>query len=248
MRTKPEYPAAILICLMVGAVSADTPAQPPTYGTYQSTDLGGGVLTGRVSESWVTAPSGQGRVGNTLLGRSVNGPAMATQWEYWCASITAQPLLVTDVRDSTGTGDAVWQSEYSGGQFWLAGDGPWGTIGGTNFTGAIEVMTATTTCSYCAGSIVGVQSIYTLSGRFDPDYWDGSCVDFTIDAVTFVGSTDQEARPDDYPPFMASDCGPSTTGYGAWGNASGIAIRVYDCALTPVKDASWGEIKSLYRD
>jgi hypothetical protein len=248
MRSKPGYPAVILICLMVGTVSASTPAQPPSNGTYHSTDLGGNVFTGRISESWMTAPEGYGQVGNTLLGRSVNGPVMGTQWEYWCASVASQPQLVMDSRDSTGTGVTVWQMEYTGGRFWLAGDGPWGAAGLMDFSGVTENMNATTTCSHCDGSIVGVQSTYTLSGRFDPDNWYGSCVEFTIDDVTIEGSTDQEPRPDDYPPFMAADCEPSTTGYGAWGTASGIAIRIFDCVQTPVKDASWGEIKTLYRD
>jgi hypothetical protein len=238
-----------LVCLfVVGTISAGTNADLPVNGTYQSADLGGGVFTGRISESWVTAPSGYGQVGNTILLTSINGPAMGTQWEYWCASITAQPMLVADVRDSVGTGEVVWSTEFEGGEFWLAGDGPWGTIGWMDFTGTIDAMTATTTFWYLDGMIDSVQSVYTLSGRFDPTHWDGSCVECTINCVAFVGSTDEEPSTDDYPPFMASNCEPSTTGFGAWGTTSDIEVRVFTCSPTPVRDATWGGIKALYTD
>lgn len=247
MHTKRAYPLVILICLVVaGTVSADTAADPPVYGTYQSIDLGGSVFAGRVSESWATSPSGYGQVGNTVLLSSINGPAMGTQWEYWCASVAAQPLLVADVRDSTGTGEVVWSNDFDGGHFWLAGDGPWGTIGWADFTGTIDAMSATTTYRYSGGVIDSVHSVYTLSGYFDPAEWENSCIECAINWVAYVGSTDEEPLPDDYPPFMASDCGPSTTGYGAWATASWIEIRIYACSPTPVRDATWGGIKALY--
>jgi hypothetical protein len=247
MSTTPAYPLVFILCLLTaGNVSADTSAQPPLNGSYQSTDLGGGVYTGRISESWVTATSGYSQVGNTVLVSSIYGPAMGTQWEFWCASVAEQPILVMDVRDSTGTGEATWEVQYTGGQFWLVGDGPWGTIGAIDFTGTIEVMSATTRCWYIDGSVDSVQSNYTLSGRFDPANWDGSCVDCSINIVAFDGSTDEETRPDDYPPFMGSDCGPAPVEHGAWGSVSDIEIRIHNCDPTPVRKTTWGGIKTLY--
>jgi hypothetical protein len=248
MPAKLAFPM-VFICILVAALgNADPTAPPPINGSYYSVDLGGGVCAGRISESWTNSPSGYGRVGNAIITTSVSGPAMGTQWEMWCASITAQPMLLSDVRDSTNTGDVVWQTSYTGGQFWLAGDGPWANPGSLDFFGEIESMFATTTYTYANGSVTGVVSHTTVSGQLDPANWGGSCFEATFGDVSFTGSTDVCPKPDEYPAFMGSDCGPWMAGTGAWGDMAGIEIRIYDCTQTPVKDVTWGEIKAMYND
>jgi hypothetical protein len=249
MPAKLAFPI-VFLCLLVAAVvgSADSTAPLPVSGTYFSADLGGGVCTGRISESWASAPAGYGRLGNAIIATSVSGPSMGTQWELWCASITAQPMFVSDVRDSTESGEVVWTTSYTGGQFWLSGTGPWANPGSTDFTGSIDVMFATTTYLYTNGALTGVVSQTSISGDFDPADWSGWRIECTFNDVTFIGSTDLGPKPGEYPAFMASDCGPWMAGTGAWGNVANIEIRIYDGALTPVKEATWGEIKAMYNN
>ena len=172
---------------------------------------------------------------------------MGTQWELWCAAISRPPMLLTDDRDSTGTGEATWRAVYTGGFFWMAGDGPWAPAGASEYHGTIDDLISTLTFVYSDGLLVEVRAVTELSGRFDPTRWDGSCVTYTLSDVTYVGSTNQEPKPSDYPAFMAPDCGPWPQETGAWGEVSAISVDVVDCTETPVRKTTWGEIRTMYR-
>jgi hypothetical protein len=249
MRVNLSIPTVFLAVLFVfSVVIANTSQAAPEFGIYYSTDLGGEILTGRFSESWSGPSAGYGQPGNTILASSVNGPAMGTQWEMWCASISGQPMLVSDVRDTTNSGEVTWLAEYEGGYFWMAGDGPWGDVGVADFTGTIEMLSSTITYVYADNVLVEVRSNWSLLGELDPESGEGVCVEFGIGNLTFVGTSDESARPEDYPPFMASDCGPWPAETGAWGTMCEISVHIRNCMESPVKEATWGAIKSLYTD
>ena len=247
MRFKPTLLLVFVLIAAAAPALSNPTAPPPINGTYISTDLGGGVLAARFSESWAGSPPGHGQVGNTLLVSSVDGPLMGTQWELWCSSISSPPMLLTDARDSTGTGETAWQVDYDGGFFWLSADGPWATPGAIDYTGNVESLVSMMTYIYEDGEVVGAVSSVQLSGTFDPLNWEGSCVEYTITGLSYIGDTNQGPKPPDYPAFMAQGCGPWPAGVGAWGDVTGITINIFNCTETPVKNATWGEIRTLYR-
>lgn len=247
MRVKTFVSPIILFVSIAAAVSAIPAAPPPINGTYYSTDMGGGVMAGRLSESWAGATYGYGKPGNTVLVSSIDGPQMGTQWELWCATVSETPMLLSDDRDSTGTGETAWRAEYNGGFFWMSADGPWAPPGASDYNGTIENLVSTMTFVYTDGLVVEVHAVTELSGRFDPATWDGSCVAYSINNVSYVGSTGQGPKPSDYPAFMAQDCGPWMLETGAWGDVSAISVDILDCAVTPVRKATWGNIKTMYK-
>lgn len=58
-------------------------------------------------------------------------PAIALRLGYiacklWCPSIQTPPVLVSDPRDVSGTGDVTYRTVYSGGHSWLGAAGPLG--------------------------------------------------------------------------------------------------------------------------
>jgi hypothetical protein len=217
----------------------------PADGSYQSTDIGGPVYTGYFSESWVGNSPGHGGVGNTFIVASVDGPAVATQWEVWCASVSAPPVLLEDTRDGDDTGEVTWITSYDSGFFWLFGEGPWGQSGADDFHGTTGAMEVKTTYTYELGVITLINSVITVSGAFDPGSWDGECLELTATSVV-EGTTESGSKPEDYPAFMESGCNPPATQTGAWGYFGIMTLEILDCTSSPVESTTWGAVKSLY--
>jgi hypothetical protein len=231
-----------IVCIVLVAGSAA--ANPPMNGTYLSTDLPGGtMLTGRFSESWVTTPPAQGKVGNTLHALSWDGTMLATEWKVWCASIGAPPVLISDTRDANGTGNVTYQTDYVGGYFWLSKNGPWGD-GTEDYTGSLMSLRVEATYQFVMGNLLGIRSNVTMVGTFDG--YD-NCMEYVINNTAFTGSTDTSAMPAGYPPFMDTNCGTGTVTSGGWGTVSDIALQVLGSCTIRTEEKSWGAVKALYR-
>jgi len=222
--------AAVL--LLVGTAAAG----PPAAGTYLSTDMGGSVLTGYFSESWVAGP---GNIGNTVNSASWDGATLGTQWKLWCPAIDVGPVLVSDTRDGNGTGEVTYRTTYAGGFFWMSKTGPWGD-NTVDYPGTVSSFIATATYQYVLGQLLGIRSNITTFGQFD-GY--GDCMEYTINNAAFLG---EGTVPDYCPPYMDSSCALTGLSLGGWGHAHDLAIRILGCEV-PVNQSTWTGAKTLYR-
>lgn len=222
-------------------LAASAFAGPPQQGVYLSNDLGGSMLTGRFSESWVNPAATHGQVGNTIHALSWDGFGLGSQWRLTCPSLVSA-VLVSDNRDGNGTGDVTYQTNYAGGTFWMSMNGPWGD-GTVDYTGTIQTFVVTTTFQYVFGNLLGIRANVTMTGEFDG--YD-SCFDYTINNTAFFGTTDQMPLPADYPTFLDNVCSPGVN-RGGWGSVTEIALQIYGQCTVPTQEATWGTVKSLYR-
>lgn len=219
-------------------------AGPPQNGIYFSTDMGGQMLPGRFSESWVD-PGSHGQVGNTLNAESYDPVfGLASQWRVYCASIAFPPSLIGDTRDANGTGEVTYQTEYTGGRFWMSKNGPWGD-GSEDYTGVVGVFRISTTYMYVANQLLGIRSNVTTSGNFD-GYDD--CFEYTINNAAFYGDSDLVGPlPAGFPAYMDSSCQTGTRTRGGWGSVTEIALRIHGECTVPTQDSTWGAVKALYQ-
>jgi hypothetical protein len=217
-------------------------AGPPQTGTYLSNDMGGTMLPGRFSESWVTNPPGQGQIGNTVNALSWDGTTLATEWKVWCPSIAAAPTLVSDTRDGNGTGDVTYHTDYIGGYFWLSMNGPWGD-GSEDYTGVLMSFRIVATYQFVFGSLLGIRSNVTMVGDFD-GYDD--CMEYAINNAAFLGMS-PSPLPAGFPPFLDTSCNSGTVTVGGWGSASDIALKILGTCTIRTQETTWGAVKSLYR-
>lgn len=231
----------LLTMAIVALLAVPVMADPPAQGIYLSDDLPGGtMLTGYFSESWVDMGS-HGQIGNTIHAESYNG-ALGTDWQFWCASIDAPPVLVEDTRDANGTGDVTWRTTYGGGLFWLSGNGPWGN-GSQDYTGSVDFFIVTTTYLYVFGDILGIRSNVTTSGPFDGF---AECLIFSINNVAFFGTTDDGPKPAQFPEFMDASCNTGTLTRGGWGSITEMAFQITGECQVATQPSTWGKIKSLF--
>ena len=218
-------------------------AGPPETGVYLSTDMGGQMLPGRFSESWVD-PGSHGQVGNTIHALSYDPSfGLGTQWKLTCASIAFPPSVVADTRDLSGTGEVTYRTEYTGGLFWLSKNGPWGD-GMLDYTGVIDIFTVTTTYLFVNNQVLGIRSNVTTTGTFDNL---GGCFEYSINNTAFYGDTDTAGPlPAGFPGFMDDSCQIGTRTRGGWGSVTEIALRILGNCTVPTQDSTWGGIKALY--
>jgi hypothetical protein len=205
-------------------------AGAPLDGTYKSLD--GDMVNGRFSESWYGG--GQGQIGNTVHAMSYG----AAEWRIWCPSLAAEPVLIADYRDGSGTGQVEYQSTYSGGYFWITGAGPWDG-GDTEYTGYFTSYIHNTTFIF----FNNVPISYTTNAQME-GFFDIYCKCVLI--VANGASVGNGAQPADYPAFLESDCDENTGLTGEWGDVADITMTIYDCA-SGTDASTWGTIKSLYR-
>ena len=236
---------SFLITMFAVMIAAPVFAGAPQVGVYLSDDMGGQMLTGRFSESWV-GMGGAGQIGNAINALSYD-PAfgLGSQWKFSCGSIAMLPTLVSDTRDTNGTGEVTYRTEYEGGVFWLSKDGPWGD-GTEDYEGFINTFTVTATYMYVNGQVLGIRSNTTTSGQFT-DF--GDCFEYTINNTAFFGDTDQNGPiPSDFPPFVDDSCQTGTLSRGGWGSVTEIALRILGTCTVATEESTWGAVKALYQD
>lgn len=231
----------LLTCALILA-AVPVMAGQPQVGVYLSTDMGGQMLVGRFSESWVD-PGSHGQVGNALNAESYDPVfGLGSQWKLYCASIAFPPNLVSDTRVN-GTGEVTYQTEYSGGLFWMSKNGPWGD-GSEDYTGSIAFFRIATTYMFVNHQVLGIRSNVTTSGTFD-NYND--CFEYSINNAAFYGDTDSVGPlPAGFPAFMDASCQTGSRTRGGWGSVTEIAIRILGDCTVPAQDSTWGAVKALY--
>lgn len=225
---------ALLIVVAVPALAAE-----PTPGIYQSTDLGGNVLLGRGTQSWLAPLNANHGVQDVFNSRSWDGATLGTQWVFECGVQPAAQTVV-DNRDMSGNGTVVFTNTFDGGVFWLSKAGPWGDAV-NDLTGTINITTSIVTVVYVTN--VPVQSRLNIdsSGQFDGS----DCVlRFVIANGIGGGDTDLLPKPAGYPAFLDTDCN-GTRQYGSWGDINQVTLLI-DCPV-PVNGSTWGAVKTLYR-
>jgi hypothetical protein len=232
----------VLLTMTLLFAGAAAMAGPPLTGIYLSDDFGGTMQPGRFSESWVNPAATHGQVGNTIHALSWDGATLGDEWSLLCPSIAIGPVLVSDNRDGNGTGDVTYQTQYTGGSFWMSKDGPWGD-GSVDYTGAIQTFVVTTTYQYVFGNLLGIRGNVTMSGSFDG--YD-NCFDYTVNNTAFVGTTDTMPLPADYPAFRDASCFGGVV-RGGWGSVTQIALQIYGSCTVSTEESSWGAVKALYR-
>jgi hypothetical protein len=234
---------AIAIALLV-FLGGSAFAGPPQVGVYLSNDLPGGVmLEGRFSESWVNPAASHGQVGNTINALSWNGAMLGSEWKVWCPSIVIPPVLVSDNRDQNGTGDVTYQTQYGGGLFWLSKNGPWGD-GIADYTGVVQTFVVTTTYQYVVNTLLGIRGNVTMGATFDG--YD-NCLEYSINNIAFVGTTDLMPIATDYPPFLDTNCASGVVSRGGWGTVTEIALSIYGSCTVGARSSTWGAVKALYK-
>ena len=188
----------------------------PIVGTYTSVELGGQILDGRWSESYVGG--GPGQIGNTVHASSWDGTALATQWELSGPAINAVPTVLLDTRVG-GTGSVVYYTTYSGGTLQLDDSGPWWAGGdpGTAYGVSVETYSHTTSNEYVGGQLVASTTVVRLSGSFaDYPAYD---VSFWVAVAVPLGAG--SPLPGGYPAFV-----PETATSGAWGIAQKVRMEI----------------------
>jgi hypothetical protein len=211
-------------------------AGPPMYGVYNSNDIGGTMLTGRFSESYVGG--GPGQVGNTIHALSYDTVNLGTQWRVQCPQIASPPTVISDTRVN-GTGDVVYSTIYTGGTFWLAKNGPWGD-NVADYTGTIVSFSNVATYQFVGGTLIGIRSNVTLSGTFDS--YPG-VMEFAISNSATFGDTSTQPFPAVYPDLRDQSCAPGPT-QGAWGSVPNITMVIQE--VVGVDEASFGTLKARF--
>lgn len=228
--------------LIVFLAVAPAWANPPIDGTYQSTDLGGPMLTGRYAQSW-SAPSGRLSIGNTTNSMSWDGATLGTQWWMYCADLAAPPVLLSDTVDSNGNGTRTWLTIFSGGLCILDGNGPWGDGSEPSYTAPFMSYSEINTEQYANFQLIAVVSSINMQAQFIG--YSADCMSLSISNQEELGSTDTGALPFDYPSFLApATCAPTRT-LGSWGEADEFTLIVSGCTI-PTQESSWGGIKALF--
>jgi hypothetical protein len=235
---------ALLVFSIIVVFAGSSMAGPPLNGIYDSTDLGGLVQLGRYSESFL-APDGSMNPGATVNAQSWDGTDLGLQWKYWCGTQVAPAVLLIDNVNSSGNGNRTYMKTYVGGFIWMSGTGPWAN-GDPDYPGIIDTYTEFVTIQYVAWERVASVSNVDASAHFDG--YSGSCMTFGIGNGSEVGSTDfGEMLPADYPALLQqSTCDPVMV-YGSWWDMFTITFTITACA-TPVEEATWGAVKSIYAE
>lgn len=232
----------LLLGLVVLVVLPLAVSAQPVTGIYNSTDMGGQLLTGRAS-TWRTGINSG--LPHVLHAQSWDGATLGTQWEMSCAVETV-PFTVVDNRVA-GAGTVVYTSQFTGGTFtFSAGGWPWGdgtgTLGTTNLVTTVQFV-------MIGGISTPVASV--VNGNTTGTFADGCALSFAIGNGSGVGETTSLdpgiTIPADFPVFQADDCNPAPSGqeFGTWGNVITITVGI-DCSVATDSD-TWGGIKASYR-
>jgi hypothetical protein len=221
-------------CLCLHLLVAAPSAATPIAGVYNSTDLGGALLTGRASTSRACVNT-CGGIGDVFNVASWDGATLGTQWTVVCG-IESTPYTVNDGRVN-GTGPVTYTSTFNGGAFNF-NPGPWGSGSGTLNTTLVITTVQYVNINGVSTPVASRANVQT-SGTFD----EGCTLTFAIANGIGVGETPM-VKPATYPAFIDTDCQPTRI-YGTWGDVGQITMSI-DCA-TPTHRSTWGAIKNFYR-
>ena len=235
---------AILIVAAISLLCGGTALAscPDVTGIFST--LTGTIDPGRASEGWCGAdgmPVGPGVPGNTINGASWNGSILGAQWTIGGMSIDANgAILVSDTIDGNGNGQRSYQTLYEGGDFWLAGSGPW-TTDDVELNGGVENFLVLTTITFVGGNPVAQTSNITFNGFFYecPEFTE-CVIEFAIANAILVWNSNMGGTPPaDYPALLCD----ATAGELFQSNDVTIGI---DCVVATL-DASWSSLKGMYR-
>lgn len=224
----------VLVCLLLVPVTVI--AGPPVYGVYNSNDIGGTMLTGRFSESFVGG--GPGQIGNTIHAQSFDTINLGTQWRVECPQIGSPPTVLSDTRVN-GTGDVIYSTVYTGGIFWLAKNGPWGD-NVADYTGTITGFTNVATYQFVGGTLIGVRSNVTMTGNFDAY---AGIMEFAISNSATFGDTSTQPFPAGFPQLRDQSCAAGPT-QGAWGSVPSITLVIQQAVAN--ETTRFGVLKSRF--
>lgn len=225
-----------LLLSMAGlVVSATTAHTAPLAGTYKSADLGGAMLLGRVSQSWVMPNNTSQGQNDVIHLQSWDGAAPGTQWGFSCG-VQPGPQTVQDDRVS-GTGVVTVTNTFTGGTFYL-NPGPWGN--GTGTMGPAAMITVVS-WFYIDFQIAGVSQNIDLTGVFD----NSDCeLALTSANGNVLGDTGFLPFPAGFPGLLDAACGPTRV-HGSWGEVPRITMQI-GCTVSAER-ALWGRVKTIYR-
>jgi hypothetical protein len=225
----------LTVVLVVGAASVM--AGPPLNGTYKSTD--GDFDEGREASSW--APGGGFlSIGGVLHAESWDGVALGGDWKIVCPQVVSVTLLVDLVFG--GNGQRIYQIDYTGGYVELGGAGPWGN-GDPSYTGSIDTYTEIRTVLFSGGVKVGSVSDHAVGASLQG--YTQTCMTWAIGNGAWLGES-PAAKPANYPTYLDPLCGATAT-TGHWGDITDLTLSITGCAVG-TQEATWGSVKSLYRD
>ncbi|MBN1163274.1 MAG: hypothetical protein JXB45_01725 [Candidatus Krumholzibacteriota bacterium] len=229
---------ALLILFVAGTAMADAPLD----GDYQSTDLGGPVLTGRYTEAW-DAGGGATENGTTLNAQSWDGALLATQWKYWCGT-EVSAVMLTNTVNASGNGARTYMKTFEGGYIWLAGSGPWGN-GDPDYYGTIDYYVEFETISY--SNWVPIAAVTNVQANAHFDDYPAQCMTFYIGNGARMASTEVgDPILPDYPELLDPDCNATRTEGACWDFFS-VTLSISGCTID-AEDASWGKIKSIHSE
>ena len=209
----------------------------PIPGLYNSTDLGGQLLTGRAS-TW--RPGINSGLPHVLHAQSWDSATLGTQWDVSCA-IETTPFGVQDNRIA-GTGTVVSTSTFQGGTLTLyPGAWPWGdgtaTLGTTTLISTVQFV-----------NNVPVASV--VNGNTSGEFTNGCNLVFAIANGSGVGETTSLnpliTKPATFPTFLDGTCalaGPLVQ-FGTWGTTLTQTMAI-DCGALPVEPSTWSAVKGL---
>lgn len=224
----------LTVVLVVGAASVY--AGPPLNGTYKSTL--GQFDEGREASSWAAGFLGTGGV---LHAESWDGSALGGDWKIVCPQVVSVTLLVDLVFG--GNGQRIYQINYTGGFITLGGVGtPWAN-GDPSYTGTIDTYIEIRTVLYSGGVKVGSVSDHSVSASLAG--YTQSCMTWAIGNGVWLGES-PGAKPAGYPTYLDAACN-SIAGPGHWGDIRDLTLSVTGCSVS-AQEATWGTVKSLYRD
>jgi len=230
------YRIGFLLTAVAGLALASTAFAAPLNGVYNSTDLGGQLLTGRAS-TWRTGINSG--LPHVLHAQSWNG-ALGTQWDVSCP-VENTAFAIQDNR-VLGTGTVVYTSTFQGGTFTLyPGAWPWGDGVGTLGT-SVFVTTVQFVNNIPMASVVNANTTGTFEG--------GCALTFAIANGNGIGETTSLnpliVKPATYPTFLDATCGlaPINQQFGTWGEVRTITMMI-DCPV-PAETSTWGAVKARF--
>jgi len=214
---------------------ATTVRAAPVDGIYRSIDLGGSMLPGRASQSWVMPHNNNQGVDDVFNLQSWDGSALGTQWGFSCGTQSSQQTVQDD--RTSGTGLVVITNTFTGGAFYL-NPGPWGSGTGTMGTAATTIVVS---WFYIDFQIAGASQNVNLSADFDNWHCE---LTLTSANGNVLGDTDLLPFPADFPGLLDPTCSPTRL-YGSWEEVPRITMHI-NCPIS-TEPVLWGRVKAIYR-